>query len=428
MVTHEPGARQAPAPHPAPSAWQREVRRHQREQVIIRRQVIIGRARGGRSARWQATCRKPHASDIHEGPCVGGDEGQKPGAHCAYARRLRSFPAPGPSRALAAAGATVPGALAASGRGRCHPQRGMAGIGDRDLVAGTRAGSPSGRAAAGAGGCSRHDCAGACRCRGHQRQAPAAAPAPPAAGRVAPAAAADLCRSGTSPVRPDTVRAGPGHAGSGGLCWRFTGLRPADTAIPGGDASGHDELLRFENRQRSPRSRTVTSGILQLARTITGRRIFAGWSSTHREAISAQIVPFCAAPRPVSPLSGRVQPPDPLRGMAVLAGGGPAGKGYVSSGAPLPGIGLWDAPQRAGDHAAPGRRDTADTFRDLVGGRITDRIDASAGEADAHFRAPGSCRARHRSRRDGQWPVRPGRGLVAWSFRFSVQAGNSGRA
>ncbi len=84
----------------------------------------------------------------------------------------------------------------------------MVGIGDRNLVACTRAGSPSCRAAADAGGCSRHDCASGCRCRGHQRQAPAAAPEPPAAGRLAPAAAARLCRPETSPVRPATVRAG----------------------------------------------------------------------------------------------------------------------------------------------------------------------------------------------------------------------------
>jgi hypothetical protein len=116
----------------------------------------------------------------------------------------------------------------------------------------------------------------------HPRQTPAAAPEPPAAGRLAPAAAAGLCRPGTSPVRPGTVRAGPGHARPGGLCWRSTGPRPADTAIPGGDASGHGELLRFGEQQRPSRSRTVTSGILQLARTITDRcsygcQAFFGW-------------------------------------------------------------------------------------------------------------------------------------------------------
>ena len=84
-------------------------------------------------------------------------------------------------------------------------------------------------------------------------------------------------------------------------------------------------------------------------------------------------------------------------------------KGYVSSVAPLPGVGLRTGSSGleivlllAGSTPAPG--------------------------ADAPFRAPGSCRARHPSRRDGQWPVRPGRGLVAWSFRFYVQAGNSGQA
>ena len=137
---------------------------------------------------------------------IAGDQGQKPGAQYVHARCLRSRPGSRQPRALAA-GATVPGALAARRRGKRHPQRGMVGIGNRDLVACTRAGSPSCHAAADAGGCSRHDRASARRCRGHQRQAPAAAPEPPAAGRLAPAAAAGPCRPGTSPVRPDTVRA-----------------------------------------------------------------------------------------------------------------------------------------------------------------------------------------------------------------------------
>jgi hypothetical protein len=137
-----------------------------------------------------------------------GDQGQDPGAQCSHARWLSSYPASPRPRALAAAGATVPGALAASGRGGCHPQRGMVGIGHRDLVAPACAGSPPCRAATHAGGCSRHDRARACRCRGHRRQAPAAAPESPAADRLAPAAAAGLSRPGTSPARPHTVTAG----------------------------------------------------------------------------------------------------------------------------------------------------------------------------------------------------------------------------
>ena len=66
---------------------------------------------------------------------------------------------------------------------------------------------PGGRSSRGEGQASRLPAApGARRCCGHQHQAPAAAPAPPASGRVAPAAAAGLCRSGTPPLRPDTVR------------------------------------------------------------------------------------------------------------------------------------------------------------------------------------------------------------------------------
>jgi hypothetical protein len=38
------------------------------------------------------------------------------------------------------------------------------------------------------------------------------------------------------------VRAGPRRARSGGLGWQFTGLRPAHTVTPGGDASGEDAL------------------------------------------------------------------------------------------------------------------------------------------------------------------------------------------
>jgi hypothetical protein len=134
---------------------------------------------------------------------IAGDQGQKPGAQCLHARCLSSYPASRQPRAPAA-GATVPGALAARRHGRCHPQRGMVGIGHRDLVACTRAGSPSSHA----GGSSRHDRASTRRCRRHQCQAPAAAPEPPAAYRLTPAAAAGLSRPRTSPARPDTLRGG----------------------------------------------------------------------------------------------------------------------------------------------------------------------------------------------------------------------------
>jgi hypothetical protein len=99
----------------------------------------------------------------------------------------------------------------------------MVGIGNCYLVACTHAGSPSCSAAAHAGDCSGHDCARDCRCRGHQRQAPAAAPEPPAAGRLAHATAAGICLPATSPVRPDIVRAGPRPAAVArgrGVRWR----------------------------------------------------------------------------------------------------------------------------------------------------------------------------------------------------------------
>jgi N-acetyltransferase len=69
-------------------------------------------------------------------------------------------------------------------------------------------GSPSGHRAAGTGGRGRHDGPGACRSRDREHQAAAATPGPPASGRVPAATAAGLCRPGTPPLRPDTVRAG----------------------------------------------------------------------------------------------------------------------------------------------------------------------------------------------------------------------------
>jgi hypothetical protein len=139
----------------------------------------------------------------------GSGDRHKPGAQCAYARRLRSPPAQRQPGSLAAAGTTVPGALAARGRSGRHHQRGMVGIGDRDLVACTRTRSPSGHPAAGRVSRGRHDCPGACRNRGHQHQAAAATPGPPASGRDPPVTAAGACRPGTPPLRPDTVTAEP---------------------------------------------------------------------------------------------------------------------------------------------------------------------------------------------------------------------------
>jgi hypothetical protein len=222
-----------------------------------------------------------------------GDQGQEPGAQCVHARCLRSLPATRQSRALAAAGAPVPGALAASGRVRCHPQRGMVGIGHRDLAACTRAGSPSCHAAADAGGCSRHNRASARRCRGHQRQAPAAAPEPPAAGRLAAAAAAGPCRPGTSPVRPDTVRAVSRTCRPGGFTPAIHWPETCGYSYTG-DTRGHGEHLRPGERRRSPQSRTATRGILQLARTITDRVITSGRIAKRNEELSGRRSPHYA--------------------------------------------------------------------------------------------------------------------------------------
>jgi len=84
----------------------------------------------------------------------------------------------------------------------------MVGIGDRDLVGCTRTGSPSGHPAAGTGAAADMiapvlaEVAVTSTRRLLQRRDH------PASGRVPPATAAGVCRPGTPPVRPDTVRAG----------------------------------------------------------------------------------------------------------------------------------------------------------------------------------------------------------------------------
>jgi hypothetical protein len=169
----------------------------------------------------------------------------------------------------------------------------MVGIGNRDLAACTRAGSPSCHAAADAGGCSRHDRASARRCRGHQRQAPAAAPEPPAGGRLAPAAAAGPCRPATSPVRPDTVRAVSRTCRPGGFTPAIHWPETCGYSYTGGDTRRHGEHLQPAERQRSPQSRTATSGILQLARTITDRRLSAFFRAQALASCRAHISQIC---------------------------------------------------------------------------------------------------------------------------------------
>ena len=123
-----------------------------------------------------------------------------------------------------------------------------------------RAGSPSCCAAAGAGGGRRHDCSGACRCRGHERQARAAAPAPPACSRVPPAPGWSLL-PGNFPAqagrREGRIREMPDLTVCPG---DLPGPRPTARAISGGAGSADDEPLWFGERSRSLRSRSVTSG------------------------------------------------------------------------------------------------------------------------------------------------------------------------
>ena len=78
-------------------------------------------------------------------PPPGWPRSAAAGAQYGHARRCRPSPGPrGSGTPAGAAGAVLPRTLAA-GAGRCHPQRGMVGVGDGDLVASgrTRARSPA---------------------------------------------------------------------------------------------------------------------------------------------------------------------------------------------------------------------------------------------------------------------------------------------
>jgi hypothetical protein len=78
-------------------------------------------------------------------PPPGWQPSAAAGAQYGHARRCRPSPGPrGSGTPAGAAGAVLPRTLAA-GAGRCHPQRGMVGVGDGHLVASgrTRARSPA---------------------------------------------------------------------------------------------------------------------------------------------------------------------------------------------------------------------------------------------------------------------------------------------
>jgi hypothetical protein len=93
--------------------------------------------------------RVPHVSDILEGPpCFASDEGQEPARNVGMRDASRHSLVHDDQGALAAAGAAVPGALAARGRGGCHPQRGWR---ESVTVTWSPAPAPDRRAAAGTG-------------------------------------------------------------------------------------------------------------------------------------------------------------------------------------------------------------------------------------------------------------------------------------
>jgi hypothetical protein len=92
--------------------------------------------------------RVPHVSDILEGPpCFASDEGQEPARNVGMRDASRHSLVHDDQGALAA-GAAVPGELAARGRGGCHPQRGWR---ESVTVTWSPAPAPHRRAAAGTG-------------------------------------------------------------------------------------------------------------------------------------------------------------------------------------------------------------------------------------------------------------------------------------
>lgn len=129
------------------------------------------------------------------------------GAQCGYARRER--PSQGtrkPETLAGAAGAVLSGTLAERGWSRRHPQRRMVGIGNRDLVAGSRARTPSLSAAQCAGQHGRRYRSLDRRGGGHKYPAPARAPVPRTPGRLlATPPSPARRRQGTPTVRPDSI-------------------------------------------------------------------------------------------------------------------------------------------------------------------------------------------------------------------------------
>jgi hypothetical protein len=128
-------------------------------------------------------------------------------AQCCYARRSRPWPGWAKPETLASqAVAAVPRAVDPRRASGCHPQCGMVGIGNRDMVASSPAGAPSPAPAPRVGGRIRHDRSPDRRSPGRGHPALARTPAPRTHGkrRIPPSAAAH-CRPGTPPVRPDSL-------------------------------------------------------------------------------------------------------------------------------------------------------------------------------------------------------------------------------
>jgi hypothetical protein len=165
-----------------------------------------------------ATCRPESATGGKCPPPAASPAAETARAQCCYARRSRPWPGWATPETLASqAGAAVPRAVDPRRAGGCHPQCGMVGISNHDMVASSPTGAPSPAPAPRVGGRIRHDRSPDRRSPGRGHPALARTPAPRTHGnrRIPPSAAAH-CRPGTPPVRPDS------------LTWRLATLRDGE--------------------------------------------------------------------------------------------------------------------------------------------------------------------------------------------------------
>jgi hypothetical protein len=154
-----------------------------------------------------ATCRPEPATGGKCPPPAASLAAETARAQCCYARRSRPWPSRAKPGTLASqAAAAVPRAVDPRPAGGCHPQCGMVGIGNRDMVASSPAGAPSPAPAPRVDGRIRHDRSPDRRSPGRGHPALARTPAPRTHGncRIPPSAAA-YCRPGTPPVRLDSL-------------------------------------------------------------------------------------------------------------------------------------------------------------------------------------------------------------------------------